>query len=136
MIRWCPWAPFGLTSKAVVYYDVIKYGGGNMSDTSEFLKLWGECLANKNSAGIEKFLSEDFENISRSGTLNKQQTLDWTASGGPSPKLENIKTLYENDEVGVITCNTDSDNGKSLQMIFARKLGSQFCHWERVRQPM
>ena len=57
-----------------------------MADTSEFLKLWGECLANKNSAVIEKFLSEDFENISRSGTLNKQQTLDWTASGGPSPK--------------------------------------------------
>ena len=107
-----------------------------MYDTSEFLKLWGERLANKNSAGIEKFLSEDFENISRSGTLNKQQTLDWTASGGPSPKLENIKTLYENDEVGVIMCNADSDNGKSLQMIFARKRGSQFRHWERVRQPM
>lgn len=107
-----------------------------MSDTLEFLKLWGQGLANKDCTGVGKFLTEDFERVNRHATMNKQETLDFTASGGPSPHIDNIEILYENDDVGVGTLTNESDNGKSIQMFFARKRGEQFCQWVQVRQPM
>ena len=107
-----------------------------MSSTLEFQEIWLRCLANKDSTELENLLTDDFERVNRHATMNKQETLDWTTTGGPSPHMDSIEMLYENDDVGVGTLTGQSNNGKSLQMFFARKRGEQFCQWVLVRQPM
>ena len=107
-----------------------------MSSTLEFLEIWLRCFDDKDSTELAVWLTEDFSLTNRSGTLNKQETLDWTTSGGTQPKISDLEILFENDEVCVGKRTAQTNNGKSLQMFFARKRGAQFCQWVMVRQPM
>ena len=90
----------------------------------------------KDSTELAVWLTEDFSLTNRSGTLNKQETLDWTTSGGTQPKISDLEILFENDEVCVGKRTAQTNNGKSLQMFFSRKRGAQFCQWVMVRQPI
>ena len=105
-----------------------------MSSVTEAWKAWQEGLANKDSNRLAEFLTDDFQFVSKSGTKNRQETLDWTAAGGNPTELDNLEVLYENDEVAVICHSANSPNSDGLVMALYTKRGDKFSHCRIVRQ--
>ena len=73
-----------------------------MVAVSEVFKAFKEGFANKDSSKLAELLSDDFQWVSKVREMSKQETLDWTASGGNPSAIDDLEVLYENDEVGVI----------------------------------
>ena len=74
----------------------------------EFLQVGKEGLANKDSSGVEKFITDDFQMTTPMRILTRQEFLDWVASGGSPTTISDIEPIYENDEVAVIYHNVDT----------------------------
>ena len=105
-----------------------------MVSVSEAWKAWQEGLANKDSNRLAEVLTDDFQFVSKSGTKNKQETLDWTAAGGNPTVLDNLEVLYENDEVAVIYHSANRPNSDGVVMARYTKRGDKFSHCRTVRQ--
>jgi len=102
-----------------------------MVSVSEVVKTWQEGFANKDSSKLGEFFTDDFRFVSKSGTKNKQETLDWTAAGGNPTSLDDLEVLYENDEVAVIYHIANRPN---VVMALYTKRGDKFSHCRTVRQ--
>ena len=105
-----------------------------MSSVTEAWKAWQEGLANKDSNRLAEFLTDDFQFVSASGTRNKQETLDWTATGGNPTSIDDLEVLYENDEVAVIYHSANRPNSDGVVMALYTKRGDKFSHCRIVRQ--
>jgi len=102
-----------------------------MVSVSEAWKAWQEGFANKDSNRLAEFLTDDFQFVSKSGTKNRQETLDWTAAGGNPTSIDDLEVLYENDEVAVLY---HSANRPNVVMALYTKRGDKFSHCRTVRQ--
>ena len=102
-----------------------------MVSVSEVFKAWKEGFTNKDSSQFAEFLTDDFQFVSKSGTKNRQETLDWTAAGGNPTSLDDLEVLYENDEVAVIYHIANRPN---VVMALYTKRGDKFSHCRTVRQ--
>jgi len=102
-----------------------------MVSVSEAWKAWQEGFANKDSNRLAEFLTDDFQFVSKSGTRNRQETLDWTAAGGNPTSIDDLEVLYENDEVAVLY---HSANRPNVVMALYTKRGDKFSHCRTVRQ--
>jgi len=105
-----------------------------MSSVTEAWKAWQEGLANKDSNRLAESLTDDFQFVSKSGTKNRQETLNWTAAGGNPTVLDNLEVLYENDEVAVTYHSATSTLGDGVVMALYTKRGDKFSHCRTVRQ--
>ena len=65
-------------------------------------KAWQEGLANKDSSKLAGLLTDDFVIITRLNTRTREQTLDWTAACGNPSVIDDLKVLYEDDEVTMV----------------------------------
>ena len=108
-----------------------------MSSVTEAWKAWQEGLANKDSSKLGEFFTDDFQFVSKSGTKNRQETLDWTAAGGNPTVLDNLEVLYENDDVAVICHSANSTLGKdgAVMALYTKKDG-KISHLRMVRQEL
>ena len=108
-----------------------------MSSVTELWQTWQEGFANKDSSKLAEFLTDDFEMVGASGTRSRQQTLDWTATGGSPSAIDNLEVLFENDDVAVYI-NTISavtgEQGDGVAMCFYTKRDDKFSHQRFVRQ--
>jgi len=102
-----------------------------MVSVSEVFKAWQEGLANKDSSKLGGFFTDDFQFVSATGTRNKKETLDWTATGGNPTSIDDLEVLYENDEVAVLS---HSANRPNVVMALYTKRGDKFSHCRTVRQ--
>ena len=102
-----------------------------MSSVTEAWKAWQEGFANKDSNRLAEFLTDDFQFVPKSGTKNRQETLDWTAAGGNPTSIDDLEVLYENDEVAVLY---HSANRPNVVMALYTKRGDKFSHCRTVRQ--
>ena len=102
-----------------------------MVSVSEAWKAWQEGFTNKDSNRLAEFLTDDFQFVPKSGTKNRQETLDWVDAGGNPTALDNLEVLYENDEVAVIY---HSANRPNVVMALYTKRGDKFSHCRTVRQ--
>ena len=105
-----------------------------MVSVSEVFKAFDEGFTNKDSSRLAEFLTDDFQFVGKSGTRNKQETLDWTAAGGNPTVLDNLEVLYENDEVAVIYHSANRPNSDGVVMALYIKRGDKFSHCRTVRQ--
>ena len=105
-----------------------------MSSVTEAWKAWQEGLANKDSSKLGEFFTDDFQFVSKSGTKNRQETLDWTAAGGNPTSIDDLEVLYENDEVAVIYHSATGTLGDGVVMALYTKRGDKFSHCRTVRQ--
>ena len=110
-----------------------------MVSVSEAFNTWNEGFANKDSSKLAEFFTEDFRFVSSQFNLNKQETLDWTASNAET-KLSNLEVLYENDEVAVVYhnatggINASSAGSHALIMALYTKKDGKFSQVRLVRQ--
>ena len=105
-----------------------------MSSVTEAWKAWQEGFANKDSNRFAEFLTDDFQFVPKSGTKNRQETLDWTAAGGNPTSIDDLEVLYENDEVAVIYHSANRPNSDGVMMALYTKRGDKFSHCRIVRQ--
>ena len=102
-----------------------------MVSVSELWQTWQEGFANKDSSKLAEFLTDDFQFVTTRRTMNKQETLDWTAAGGNPTSIDDLEVLYENDEVAVLY---HSANRPNVVMALYTKRGDKFSHCRTVRQ--
>ncbi|PCJ68608.1 MAG: hypothetical protein COA56_17565, partial [Dehalococcoidia bacterium] len=82
-----------------------------MSAVTEAYKAWQEGFVNKDSSRLAEFFTDDFQfGGGTIGTMNKQETLDWTAAGGNPTSVDDLEVLYENDEVAVLYHSANRPN--------------------------
>ena len=105
-----------------------------MSSVTEAWEAWQEGFVNKDSSRLAEFFTDDFQFVAKSGTRNRQETLDWTAAGGNPTELDNLEVLYENDEVAVIYHSANRPNSDGVVMALYIKRGDKFSHCRTVRQ--
>ena len=106
-----------------------------MSSVTELWQTWQEGFANKDSSKLGGFFTDDFQFVSATGTRNKQETLDWTATGGNPTSIDDLEVLYENDDVAVTHHSANSTLGKDgVVMALYTKRGDKFSHCRTVRQ--
>ena len=58
-----------------------------MASATEFLEAGQEGFVKKDSSGVEKYITDDFEMVTPSTTLSRQGFLDWVAAGGSPTTL-------------------------------------------------
>ena len=107
-----------------------------MSAVTEAYKAWQEGFVNKDSSRLAEFFTDDFQfGGGTIGTMNKQETLDWTAAGGNPTSVDDLEVLYENDEVAVITHSAKSFNPQNTGQVMAcaKKRAGKFSQWRLVR---
>jgi len=106
-----------------------------MVSVSEVFKAFDEGFTNKDSRRLAEFLTDDFQFVGKSGTRNRQETLDWTAGGGNQTVMDNLEVLYENDEVAVTCHSANSTLGANgLVMALYTKKDGKFSQCRIVRQ--
>ena len=106
-----------------------------MSAVTEAYKAWQGGFVNKDSSRLAEFFTDDFQfGGGTIGTMNKQETLDWTAAGGNPTSVDDLEVLYENDEVAVITHSAKNPETNGQVMACATKRDGKFSHWRIVRQ--
>ena len=79
-----------------------------MSLGTEFLQTLSAGFSSKDSSGVEKFITDDFECIATFRNMSRQVYLDWVGSGGSPTTISDFEPIYENDEVAVIYHNIDT----------------------------
>ena len=104
-----------------------------MVSVSELFNTWKEGFANKDSSKLAELLTEDFQFVSARRTMNKQETLDWTAGGGNPTAIDNLEVLYENDEVGVIYHSASNNNNDGVAIDVYTKRGDNISSCRVVR---
>ena len=76
-----------------------------MASATEFLEAGQEGFEKRDSSGVEKFITDDFQMISPITTRSRQEFLDWVSGGGNAATVTavfDVEVLYENDEVAVV----------------------------------
>ena len=81
-----------------------------MASATEFLEAGQEGFEKKDSSGVEKYITDDFEMVTPSTTLSRQGFLDWVAAGGSPTVPSNFEVIYENDEVAAVYHDVQSAN--------------------------
>ena len=102
-----------------------------MVAVSEVFKVWQEGFANKDSSKLAEYFTEDFKFVSRQRDMSKQETLDWTAGG--SQVIDNLRVIYENDEIAVIHQSANRSDGDGIAMGVYTKKGGKISRCEYVR---
>ena len=105
-----------------------------MVSVSEVFKAFDEGFTNKDSSRLAELLTDDFQFVGKSGTRNRQETLDWTAGGGNQTVLDNLEVLYENDEVAVTHHSATSTLGNGVVMALYTKKDGKISQCRIVRQ--
>ena len=102
-----------------------------MASGTELFNAWKEGFEKKDSSKLAELLTDDFQMVSRPGTRSKQETLDWTSAGGNPSVIDNLKVLYENDEVFVGFHNVvrSGGRGNGRAMFFARLKDDKVLYW-------
>ena len=96
-------------------------------------KAWQEGLANEDSSKLAGLLTDDFVFITRLNTRTRQLTLDWTAAGGTPSVIDDLKVLYENDEVAMVQHSANNGKGDSTAMALYTKKDGKFSQAEVLR---
>ena len=78
-------------------------------------------------------LTDDFVFITRLNTRTRQQTLDWTAAGGNPSVIDDLKVLYENDEVAMVQHSANNGKGDGTAMALYTKKDGKFSQAEVLR---
>ncbi len=105
-----------------------------MVSVAEVFKTWQEGFANKDSNGLAKLLTDDFQFVSETRDWGKQETLDWTAGGGFQTAMDNLEVLYENDDVAVTHHSANSTLGDGVVMALYTKKDGKISRCRIVRQ--
>jgi ketosteroid isomerase-like protein len=105
-----------------------------MASGAELWEAWNEGFAKKDSSRLAELLTDDFQFVSATRNLSKQEALDWTADGGFQTRMDNLEVLYENDEVTVVCHSANSDLGEGRVMAVYTKKDGKFSHLRMVRQ--
>ena len=102
-----------------------------MSSATEFLEAGQEGFGKKDSSGVEKYITDDFETVTPSTTLSRQGFLDWVASGGSPTVPSNYEVIYENDEVAAVYHDVQSANAAvgTKAMCVGSKRDGKFSVW-------
>ena len=102
-----------------------------MISVLEFLPVGAKALANKDSSGVEKYITDDFEMVTPSTTLSRQGFLDWVAAGGSPTTVSGIEVIYENDEVAAVYHDVQSANAAvgTKAMCVGSKRDGKFSVW-------
>ena len=100
-----------------------------MVSVLEFLQFGEKALANKDSSGVEKYITDDFEMVTPS-TLCLGQVF-WVASGGSPTVPSNYEVIYENDEVAAVYHDVQSANAAvgTKAMCVGSKRDGKFSVW-------
>ena len=96
-------------------------------------KAWQEGLANKDSSKLAGLLTDDFVFITRLNTRTRQLTLDWTAAGGNPSVIDDLKVLYENDEVAMVQHRANNGKADGTAMALHTKKDGKFSQAEVLR---
>ena len=104
-----------------------------MVSVLEFLQFGEKALANKDSSGVEKYITDDFEMVTPATTLSRQAFLDWVASGGSPTVPSNYEVIYENDEVAVVQHSANNNNNNGMAMTVYTKKDVKFSQARVVR---
>ena len=106
-----------------------------MSLANAFLQAGQEGFEKRDSSGVEKFITDDFELISPITTRSRQEFLDW--GGGNAATVTavfDVEVLYENDEVAVVSHGTDSGETYTGKVLCCgRKRDGKFYDWRLAR---
>ena len=102
-----------------------------MVSVSEVFKAWQDGFANKDSSKLAEYFTEDFRFVSRQRDMSKQETLGWTAGGGQV--IDNLRVIYENDEVAVIHQSANRADGDGIAMGVYTKKDGKISRCEYVR---
>jgi len=105
-----------------------------MASGAELWEAWNEGFAKKDSSRLAELLTDDFQFVSATRNLSKQEALDWTADGGFQTRMDNLEVLYENDEVTVVCHSANSDLGEGRVMAVYTKKDRKFSNLRMVRQ--
>ncbi len=102
-----------------------------MASATEFLEAGQEGFEKKDSSGVEKYITDDFEMVTPSTTLSRQGFLDWVASGGSPTVPSNYEVIYENDEVAAVYHDVQSANAAvgTKAMCVGSKRNGKFSVW-------
>ena len=96
----------------------------------EFLQVGKEGLANKDSSGVEKFITDDFQMTTPMRILTRQEFLDWVASGGSPTVPSDFEVIYENDDIAVVYHGLQSGNAIGAKvMCCGSKRDGKFSAW-------
>ena len=106
-----------------------------MVSVMEFLQVGKEGLANKDSSGVEKFITDDFQMTTPMRILTRQEFLDWVASGGSPTVPSDFEVIYENDDIAVVYHSVQSGNALVLKpcVVGAREMVSSLLGESPVR---
>ena len=102
-----------------------------MASATEFLEAGQEGFEKKDSSGVEKYITDDFEMVTPSTTLSRQGFLDWVAAGGSPTTVSGIEVIYENDEVAAVYHDVQSANAAvgTKAMCVGSKRDGKFSVW-------
>ena len=102
-----------------------------MASATEFLEAGQEGFEKKDSSGVEKYITDDFEMVTPSTTLSRQGFLDWVATGGSPTTVSGIEVIYENDDVAVVYHDVQSANAAvgTKAMCVGSKRDGKFSVW-------
>ena len=108
-----------------------------MASATEFLEAGQEGFEKRDSSGVEKFITDDFQMISPITTRSRQEFLDWVSGGGNATTVTavfDVEVLYENDEVAVVSHGTDSGETYTGKVLCCgRKRDGKFYDWRLAR---
>ena len=108
-----------------------------MSLANAFLQAGQEGFEKRDSSGVEKFITYDFQLISPITTRSRQEFLDWVAVGGNANTVTavfDVEVLYENDEVAVVSHGTNSSETYAGKVLCCgRKRDGKFYDWRLAR---
>ena len=108
-----------------------------MASATEFLEAGQEGFEKRDSSGVEKFITDDFQMISPIITRSRQEFLDWVSGGGNAATVTavfDVEVLYENDEVAVVSHGTDSGETYTGKVLCCgRKRDGKFYDWRLAR---
>ena len=101
-----------------------------MVSVMEFLQVVKEGLANKDSSGVEKFITDDYQMTTPMRILTRQEFLDWIASGGSPTVPSDFEVIYENDDIAVVYHSVQSGNALGTKaMCCGSKRDGKFSAW-------
>ena len=96
-------------------------------------KAWQEGLTSKAASKLAGLLTDDFVFITRLNTRTRQQTLDWAATGGNPSVIDDLKVLYENDEVAMVQHSANNGKADGAAMALYTKKDGKFSQAEVLR---
>ena len=102
-----------------------------MASATEFLEAGQEGFEKKDSSGVEKYITDDFEMVPPSTTLSRQGFLDWVEDGGSPTTVSGIEVIYENDDIAVVYHVVQSANAAvgTKAMCVGSKRDGKFSVW-------